>query len=295
VAEALGNLGRRVEFVYLDEIQPRPGARALLEARGLPAFPISQLGERVSPGATLVVGNDWGPPGLKEPLERARLIADVKVVAIVEGSRFGRRNQYRRADEVLAWGPSARRLIGRDVVVVGSPVIEAAAWDESRFEQPPFVAVNYKFPYAYDGIEFKDSWLAQARAGCERAGIAYALSRHPADTDPPHGVEFSDMDDLLRRASVVLSRSSTVVYEALARGKPVVLFPHPEENLAEFAAPLGAYEIARSADELPAALRRALERIPEQRQRARRFLERHVRIGERGEVTRRIIEHLAAR
>jgi hypothetical protein len=89
-----------------------------------------------------------------------------------------------------------------------------------------------------------------------------------------------------------MSRSSTVVYEALARCKQVVLYPHPNEKLCEFAAPIGAFEIAGSAPELPALIQRAVRRIREQTGLGARFLARHVEIGPNGQATQSIVARL---
>jgi len=47
-----------------------------------------------------------------------------------------------------------------------------------------------------------------------------------------------------------------LVHEAMAAGKPVVLFPAADEPLMEFADPKGAFEIARDPADLPATLGR---------------------------------------
>lgn len=293
VAQALREAGRDAQFVHLQEIQKRSGALGVLQDMGFAATPISQLFESLTAGATVIVGNDWAPRPLKDTLMRAR-VAGARLVGIVDGCRFGLPPRYQLVDEVLAWGPSSSEQMKRAVSVVGSPSIERAASDRSWFDEPRFAAVNYKFAFASEGIEHQEGWLADVLVGCRQAGIGAAVSQHPANPEAPPGVSFSDIDDLLRRASVLISRSSTVVYEALARGKPVVLYPLPDEKLCEFAAPMGAFEIAGSASELPALIERALRRIPEQAGLGARFLERHVEIGPNGQATQRIVARLLA-
>jgi hypothetical protein len=291
VAQALREAGKSVQFVHLQEIQKLPGAPGGLQEMGLAAIPVSQLFEALSSGATVIVGNDWSPRPLKDILLRARVVG-TRLVGIVDGCRFGMPPRYRLVDEVLAWGPSSKRQMNREVNVVGSPAIERAAADRSWFEEPPIAAINYKFAYAFEGTQHKDNWVSDVLAACRKAGIAAAVSQHPGNPEALPGLWFSDIDDLLRRASVLISRSSTVVYEALARGKPVVLYPYPDEKLCEFAAPMGAFEIAGSTPELPAMIQRALRRIPEQANFGARFLARHVEIGPNGQATQRIVARL---
>jgi hypothetical protein len=82
------------------------------------------------------------------------------------------------------------------------------------------------------------------------------------------------------------------VHEAMATGKPVVVFPAAHEQLMEFADPKGAFEIAREAAELPALLRAALAGKDGYRERCRRFLDHHVSIDPQLDAVERIAQAL---
>jgi hypothetical protein len=68
------------------------------------------------------------------------------------------------------------------------------------------------------------------------------------------------------------------VYEAMAAGKPIVLFPVADEPLIEFSDTRGAFEIARESAELPSLLRAALADQDHYRDRCHAFLDFHVSI-----------------
>jgi hypothetical protein len=294
VVHTLRQMGQSVRVVHIQDFQKRPaGALEALRAIRLDALPVSLLSEALTERAVVVVGNDWSPRPFRELLVRARH-AGAYLVGVVEGCRFGMPPRYRLVDQVLAWGPSASEEIGREVDIVGSPTIEHAAVDYSWFDQPPFAAINYKYAYAFEGVTSKDNWLPDVLDACRQLPIRAEISHHPGNPPAPHGAGYSDMDHLLRRTSVLISRSSTVVYEALARGKPVVLYPQVGEKLCEFAEPMGAYEIATNAAELAVMAQRALQRIPERTAVGAKFLARHVRIGPDGQATQRIVERLLA-
>lgn len=293
VAHAVHQAGQNVQFVHLQELQKRPTAPATLREMRLGAIPVSELLKNLSTAATVVVGNDWSPAPLPAILLRAKVLG-ARLVGIVEGCRFGLPPRYQLVDQVLAWGPSSSEQLKRQVDVVGSPAIEWAASDRSWFADPPFAAVNDKFAYRFEGVATDTHWLSDVLTACRDAGITAAVSTHPGNPEASSVSDSPDIDDLLRSSSVLISRSSTVIYEALARGKPVVLYPTPGEKLCEFAEPMRAFEIAGSAPELETMIRRALGRIPEQANLGAAFLAHHVDIRTVGEAHRRIVARLLA-
>jgi hypothetical protein len=62
----------------------------------------------------------------------------------------------------------------------------------------------------------------------------------------------------LTRAGVLISRFSTVPFEAMARGVPFVYHNPHGERVTTFARPAGAFEVTRDADQLAGAVARAL-------------------------------------
>ena len=93
-------------------------------------------------------------------------------------------------------------------------------------------------------------------------------------------------------ATVLISQPSTAVFEAMAAGKPVVLFPAGNEALMEFSDPKGAFEIARDPAELSTMLRTALAGKDSYRDTCRLFFEFHVNIDPQVSATERIVQTL---
>jgi CDP-glycerol glycerophosphotransferase (TagB/SpsB family) len=126
--------------------------------------------------------------------------------------------------------------------------------------------------------------------------VHYRISRHPADTQAVNGVAFDQrsMADLLCGASAVVTRPSTVVFEAMAARKPVVIFPIFGEPLGEFAEPMHAFQLIHSPAKLAQALKRALRDKVTYRARCRPFFELHISYNPDTPATQRIVDVLVA-
>ena len=82
------------------------------------------------------------------------------------------------------------------------------------------------------------------------------LNTHPAEKHIPDGatVSTAPIAHLLTEASVLISRFSTVPFEAMARGVPFVYHNPHGEKVPTFLESGGAYDISTNTDELTAAL-----------------------------------------
>ncbi|HEY7609814.1 MAG TPA: hypothetical protein VIF14_11335 [Alphaproteobacteria bacterium] len=290
-AGILAAKGHECTFITLEDLHFKEGAPEALARRNLAAISLAEVEARLSAGDTLVVGNDWTPRELRSLLEDRRE-RGLFAVGYVDGCRFTDPVKYRRVDHVLGWGPSSTELFPVPVTVVGHPEIEAAAQRIPRFAEPAFAIVNDKFTYGWR--PGREAWTDAVLGACEATGIPYRVSRHPSDPDDPLGLPNEPMRDLIRDGSVLITRPSTTMYEAMAAGKPIVFFPTPDEELGEFAQPMGAYDIVHSAAELPRFIRQALAERGGYQQRARPFLERHVSIEPGRPALERIAHALAA-
>jgi len=275
VAAQLRLCSRSVAFVDLASWHKDEGAAAELQLRGDKARPIDELARQIPPSATFVFANDWTPLKLVEFIDRVDRTS-ITMIGVVDGCRFALPHRYTRMDSVLTWGPSSLVCFGERAIVVGSPVVQAAASRSTSFDDPPIVAVNYKF--TYDSFDQSDVWLGAVVRACDELGVRYVLSAHPSNRSAPsRALEIEHIDSLLDRASVLISRPSTTIYEAMARGKPVVLFPVRGEKLVEFEHPMRAFETASQAEMLPGLIRRAIEARHGYRNQCRAFLDFHVR------------------
>lgn len=289
-AAILSDEGHRCGFVTLEEVHLGEGASAEIAARRLASATWTAAEPSFAPGDVLVVGNDWAPKPLRALLDRRRERA-IFAVGYIDGCRITDPVKYRRVDHVLGWGPSSLDLFPVPVTVVGHPLIEPWARAPPHFAEPPFAIVNYKFTYGWKAG--REEWMSAVLGACRQAEIGVRISRHPSDPDDPLRLPNDPMHDLLREGSVLVTRPSTTIYEAMAAGKPVVFFAH-DEDLGEFAEPMGAFEAAPTpANELPRLIRQALDGRLTYRTRSRAFLERHVSIDPRQPAPLRIARALA--
>ena len=298
VAERLRAQGHAVCLVDMEAWQRQEGAIPELHKRGASSLSIADLAMAPPSRAVFIMGVDWSPGPFVKFLRRVnrRTLAhpfrrrSIRRVAVVDGCRFALPGRYKNVDCVLAWGPSGRDCFRQTVMVTGSPIIEAAKARPAAAGAAPLVAVNHKF--TYDHMEDAAWWTEAVTRACAAVGVPCAFSAHPLNRVMPDQPD-EDIGSLLDRASVLVTRPSTVAYEAMVRGIPVVLFPVPGEELAEFGEPMGAFAIA-SAETLPALIASALQAKAGYAARCRQFLEHHVALDEKESAGARIAAALTA-
>jgi hypothetical protein len=282
VADALaGRAG--VRFALLND-RANDAAVAEFARRGLAATSMREIEPTLASNSIIVVPNDWWPKQIAEFLRRAHAIGATSV-GFVEGARFLWPGKYSVVEHVLAFGPSSIGFFKQPTWIVGSLAIETAFHDTATKVSSNLVCINYKLIDM--DLNTRIHWFGSVTAACEQLGLPYAVSRHPSDLAPHVDVEFEEIDSLLRRAAVLVTRPSTTVYEALARGKAVVLYPFVGEEPCEFADPMGAFSVAYDPDQLRAMIGQAIATLEGQRARSQAFLERHVAIGPPGSAVRR--------
>ena len=239
--------------------------------------------EHVVRAAGLVVLNDWAR---SRPALDACNAAGVPTFAKVEGVQDfddadtgQQRYPYLAATVVLGQGQNdLEALPERQVRIVGSTRLERI-WRASPASPGHHALVNLNFTYRVLE-EHRRAWMESVEEGLRRAAIAAIVTRHPAErasrsrlptTSKPFRYE-------INRAGVLVSRFSTVPFEAMARGVPFVYHNPHGERVPTFAEPHGAFLISRSAEELAAALRTALTWRTNYRERAEKFFRRQVDI-----------------
>ena len=186
---------------------------------------------------------------LQEGLEPGALLArGVRLTQLCEGCRFNLPGLSHPDVPFLGWGPSAQ-VHGRQLRIVGAPVLEAVPVGPPLRDRAPKALINVKFK----GPEVApDAWLQAALNACDAAGLEPVLSGHPALADRFRNVPLDPrpVAQLCAEVRVVISRPSTVVYEALMAGAQPFLFPTRGEGQVELADPRGAFPIAPNGDAL---------------------------------------------
>jgi hypothetical protein len=185
---------------------------------------------------------------------------------------------YRALDLVLCQGDfDALALSDRETTVVGSTRLERLWWAPAVGPSPPLAVINLNFVYGVNTADRK-LWLESAVQACEEAGLPYVISLHPAErarVDSDHVTSIS-ASRLLPRATVLISRFSTMPLEALARGVDFVYHNPHGETVKTFADPMGAFEVTKSTHELRDVLGRPAATPHDNRLRSEQFFDHHV-------------------
>lgn len=171
----------------------------------------------------------------------------------------------------------------RKVHVVGLPNVR------SRIARPYIKPVNERaiinVNFTYGVLEERrNEYVESAVAACEEAGLDYIITQHPADKGDlsRYKVGTKSVYDLLEEGSVLISRFSTTILEALAMGRPAIYHNPIGERVPKFKAPLGAFSVTDSQSSLAAALLREQMFVKsggDVRKRAAMFLHFHCNTG----------------
>jgi len=175
-------------------------------------------GEELSDLAALVVMTDW--ESTRGTIENARR-GGACIIGRVEGAQdFGDadtgkdRQPYRNVDLVLCQGANdAAALADTTHAIVGNSRLQSILDGPANSNRSGPIVINSNFSYGVLS-EARRPWIDDVLAACRAAGAPFVVSRHPAD-----------------RGSMLITRFSSLGFEALARGVPVIYHnPHGERT-----------------------------------------------------------------
>ena len=207
-----------------------------------------------------VFANDYGPTHRATIYDL--LLMDVPVIGYYEGINddfnVERKNTllpYRLVDYILLPGEYYKHIYTKNSYVTGSPAIKKLLLENPIFPQKIKAVINVNFTYGV--LEDKRNlFINKATEGCKKANIDYIISQHPADTgiiDKSYK-SLKSIYECIADCSVLISRFSTCILEALAMGKPVIYFNPINEKFDKFMNPMGAFPIATTVEELETCL-----------------------------------------
>lgn len=286
--------GHAVTFVVVEGNPDFEAAQKALGERGLAFITSEQLAPIVTARDVVTVGNDWGPKHFISKIERFRRNG-VPIIGIVEGARFAYPRHWERVDDMLVWGQSGVETLPGRKTIVGSPAIERALKPERVPPSRPHVIANYKF---MKGAKDEGPiWAADCAAASAPIDPDYVISAHPFNVAELGGLNVSHapFSKLLDEATLLITRSSTVIYEALAARVSVIYYPLADERRAEFGEPMGAFRTANSAAELAAHVQAHAADPTFDETAARAFLERHVSFDANTSASQRMADFVAAK
>ena len=243
------------------------------------------------PHAAIVAANEQGVPTFAK-VEGVQDFNDIDVPRV--------RNPYRTVRHVLCQGRSDAKALAdaADTHIVGNSRLEAIWNNPGRHAVSDLIVVNVNFTW---GVleEARSIWMDTVVAATKGLGYHTVFSLHPAEKSRPDGVEISNlpMRHLLTQASVLISRFSTVPFEAMARGVPFVYHNPHDEAVPTFHDPGGAFEITTTAEELAAEIESSRQWVGHYRDRCEAFfreqidIDPHTRSASRSaEAIKRLIE-----
>jgi hypothetical protein len=275
--DVLQERGVKVRFMQAP-LTVEPALRAIGEYtnRILPFAP-----DLIGRSAAVVVLNDWA--GLAEVV-RVAGDAGVPTFAKVEGVQDfddvdteRERRPYRNAAVILGQGQNdAEALPDKRVEIVGSTRLERI-WHSPGVPGGDDALVNLNFTYSVLS-NARERWLTSVVEAVRRAAIPAIVSCHPAervhDLDLP--LTPKPFRYAITQAGVLISRLSTVPFEAMGRGVPFIYHNPHGELVPTFTEPLDAFPITTSVDELVEALHEMRAWRSDYRSRAEKFFLRQV-------------------
>jgi hypothetical protein len=241
------------------------GAAALLASLSVPYVENHpNLMDEINP-SVVVFGNDWSSEEI-EVIEEARR-RGVPTVCIQEGCLdWG--DSYRRmewSDFPFVQGPLTLKYLHRDsYFITGNPRFDDIS--KLPLPEPPTVMINCNFTYGIHE-DARDQWIKDVVAACKTLGLDFFISQHPRDKAslpglPVRGSNATVVHQQIAECSLLITRFSTLVYEAMLMGRPVIYYNPHGEKMATFNEDSsgGLYKVHESAM-LPTAIHSALDRI----------------------------------
>jgi hypothetical protein len=215
------------------------GTRAL-KTENLPYVPYAPGGALPTADAALLA-SDWSVQR-REFIRRCRR-AGVPTLSLQEAVNVdfdGPLRRMRWADAVCISGPQTLRYLARDVsFITGNPRFDGHT--PTLLPAKPMVLINCNFILGLGG-ERGPAWMKQVLDVVQGLGVEFRVTKHPRDdtdlANVPNVIPSGaySVRDQLAACSVLISRDSSLPYEALLSGRPVIYFDpfqEPERTLRE--------------------------------------------------------------
>lgn len=248
-----------------------------------PVFALPDAASAVAGLKAVVTMKDWAGYG---EIVAAAKEAGVPTFAKVEGAQDFNdadtpyaREAYRSADHIFCQGQNDFDTLDGSRYIVGSSRLERLRQAPAMPITADHVIINLNFTY---GVleEERAHWIENAVGACELLRLPYTVALHPAERRNRRVAHSSTVpiSRLLMRGSALVSRFSTVPFEAMARGIPFVYHNPHGEKVSTFAHGGDAFRKTTTTNELAAALDEARGWREDYRDRSSAFFSRQIDI-----------------
>ncbi len=187
----------------------------------------------------IVFGNDWSSEA-KIIIFLCR-VYNITTYCIQESVvDFGdKANRLEYADYIFIQGEQTKEHLKRNnLILSGNPRYEDLKYSKITNNQ---ILINCNFTY---GIfeDQRDSWIDDIVSCCKKAKINFKISQHPRDTGDlsrykEHLINSSasTIEKQLLDSSIIITRFSSVIHEAILLGRKVIYYnPHNEKMFYDF-------------------------------------------------------------
>lgn len=214
-----------------------------------------------------LVSNDWGPFE-QIVLSEVRYLK-IPTVGLQEGCLdFGSRRPFLKGtDYTFVTGLNMVSYVNNKVCfVTGNPRFDAFEFRD-KLPADGKVMINVNFTYGVHEND-REAWLSDIVSTCDSLGMAYFISQHPRDrADLKSKYEnvinsgASSLKEQLSKTRVLVTRFSTLVYEASLFGIPVIYYnPHNEKMRLFNEDTVGGIYVCRNIEELEDSLKEVLNK-----------------------------------
>jgi hypothetical protein len=226
--------------------------------------------ERLNP-SVVVLGNDWSDEEMEIcQWARERLIPTVCIQEGPQDFELPWFKQLQTCDHVFVQGAVTLKYCNRKTFfITGNP--KFYDWAVAPLPPRPTVFINGNFTYGiYE--EWRDRWVQAIAEACRAEGLDFFISKHPRDHGAYEGLPVVNshafaLREQLSKATIVVSRFSQVVYEAMLMGRGVVYHnPHGEIKRTLTEDKSGAMFFTKDTEDLRKAFRCLLDRQDDRRE-----------------------------
>lgn len=238
----------------------------------------------------IIVMNDWDTKCTMPTIIQGNNLG-ISTIGIVEGiqdfwdkdtGRF--RHPYQNVKHLMMTGEHDRKYFSDthhvSTKVIGFPRLIPLL--QARRMQPKNTSVLINCNFTYGVLDkSKDKWLKDAVQAVDRLKLSYSITQHPQDIYEYKGHKKTNLNmyDAIGESSLLISRFSSAIIEAVAMGVPAIYFNPNIEAVDKFIEPMGAFSIATDVSSLVSAINYEIENSNTVRQRSRNYLDYHCNLG----------------